>query len=155
MTQGLRIGQIAEKAGVRAKTIRYYEQVGLLPEAQRNSSGYRVYAENEAARLSLISRTKLLGLSLREIKEIVGYIADGYCDSAQTRLRALIAEKIDEMDARIAELAALKVDLLQYQSELAQRIQDRSDLVESKSLSDCSCVGGKIADTREQANTKP
>ena len=155
MVQGLRIGQLAERSGMHTKTIRYYEQIGLLPDVPRNSSGYRVYTESEVARLRLISRSKVLGLSLREIKEIVGYVADGQCKIAQTRLTRLIGEKLGEIDVMIAELAALKADLLQYQSELEQRIQDRFDLGESKSIADCSCVGGKIADAQERGKTKP
>lgn len=151
MMQRLRIGQLAKRTGVRAKTIRYYEQIGLLPKVPRDSSGYRRYPETEIARLRLVSRSKLLGLSLGEIKEIVGYIADGHCDAVQTRLTALISEKLDEIDAKISELALLKEDLLLYQNRLEQRPQTGLQPVDRKSIADCSCIGEEDTHVRDQA----
>ncbi|MBI4317833.1 MAG: MerR family DNA-binding transcriptional regulator [Chloroflexi bacterium] len=145
MLRKLRIGQLAERVGMHPKTIRYYEDIGLIPKAQRDSSGYRVYPESEAARLKLISRSKLLGLSLKEIKEITDYAAAGRCDNAQSRLAAMIGGKISEIDARIAELVALKVDLQRYELELACRTQDVPQPTGRRSLADCICVGDGTA----------
>lgn len=155
MTRGLRIGQLAEKTGLRTKTIRYYEEIGLLPRAQRDSSGYRRYPETEAARLRLISRSKLLGLALGEVKEIVGYIVDGHCDTVQTRLMVLVSEKLDEIDVKMAELALLKEDLLSFQNQLAQRVQIGSQSTARRSMANCSCVGEEVISVIEDVVAKP
>ncbi|MCL4534352.1 MAG: MerR family transcriptional regulator [Bacteroidetes bacterium] len=151
----LRIGELAATVGMRAKTIRYYEQIGLVPKAQRDSSGYRVYPESEIARLRFIKRSKLLWLSLKEIKEIAAYVADGHCCTAQTKLMSLIGEKIDEIDARTAELAALRADLQRYRGELESRAQEGEESVGRKGMADCSCLGGMAAKTAGQAETTP
>ena len=155
MARGLRIGQLAEKAGLSTKTIRYYEQIGLLTKVPRNASGYRVYPESELARLRLISRSKLLGLSLAEIKEIVGYVADGHCGTVQTRVMALISGKLEEIDARVAELSLLKETLLLYQRKLAQRAPTGLPSLGRKSLADCSCIGEEDAHVLGQTGSKP
>lgn len=75
----LTIGQLAKKARTNPKTIRYYEEVGLMPKVKRSESGYSLYTEGEVARLQLIRRAKLLGLSLQESKQVVEYAATGQC----------------------------------------------------------------------------
>ena len=141
MVRRLRIGQLADQVGMHPKTIRYYEDIGLIPKAQRDSSGYRVYSESEVARLKLISRSKLLGLSLKEIKEITDYAGAGRCNTAQSRLSSMIGAKIEEIDTRIAELVALKGDLQRYEDELAYQAKKGMAPASGKSLADCSCVG--------------
>lgn len=147
MVRKLRIGELAKRLGMRPKTIRYYEDIGLIPKAPRDCSGYRVYPDSEVARLKLISRSKLLGLSLKEIKEIADYAAAGRCNTAQTRLVAMLGGKIDEIDARIAELGALKADLQRYEGELAYRTEEGLAPTGEKSLADCSCVGNCTDDS--------
>lgn len=144
MKAGLKIGQLGYAVGMNTKTIRYYEQIGLVPKAQRNSSGYRVYPEGEVARLKFISRAKLLGLSLREVKEITGYVADGRCVTAQTRVAALVSEKIGEIDANIAELTALRADLCHYKVVIEDRIEVSSEVGEKRKIGDCSCLADAI-----------
>ena len=67
----MRIGELAQRAGVSAQTVRYYERIGILPGPDRTSSGYRRYAEEDAARLAFITRAKLLGMTLEEIGDIL------------------------------------------------------------------------------------
>lgn len=155
MERRLRIGQLAETVGMHPKTIRYYEDIGLIPRAQRDSSGYRMYPESEVARLKIISRSKVLGLSLKEIKEITDYAATGSCNTAQTRLSTMIGEKLDEIDTRIAELVALKADLQRYRGELAYRPKEGLAPTGGKSLADCSCIGARVVAAQKQAKTKP
>ena len=64
MAHALAIGQVARTTGVAAKTIRYYEQIGVLPTAGRPSSGYRQYDQSDIERLRFISRARSLGLPL-------------------------------------------------------------------------------------------
>src|SRR5436190_21689751 len=67
----LTIGQLARLSGIKAKTIRYYEEIGLLPPAQRRESGYRCYGEYDVNRLLLLRRIRLLGVPLPEIKQLL------------------------------------------------------------------------------------
>jgi MerR family copper efflux transcriptional regulator len=71
MPQGLLVGQAAKRAGVSAPTIRYHEEIGLLPPASRSATGYRRYPERALAELRFIRKAQELGFSLDEIREIL------------------------------------------------------------------------------------
>ncbi|MEV4558210.1 heavy metal-responsive transcriptional regulator [Kitasatospora sp. NPDC049285] len=100
-----RISQLAERSGVPATTLRFYEGAGLLP-AERTPAGYRVYGEEAVERLGFISSAKLLGLPLEEIRELLDVREQGVCAPVRGRMRALVADRIADTDARIAELTA-------------------------------------------------
>jgi MerR family copper efflux transcriptional regulator len=68
---GLLIGDVAERAGLTAPTIRYYESIGLLAAAPRSSTGYRRYGDATVAELQFIKKAQALGFSLEEIREIL------------------------------------------------------------------------------------
>src|SRR3954454_2519490 len=93
----MRIGEAARRAGVRVSLIRYYEDVGLLPEPER-VSGQRRYDESVLRRLSVIGVAQRAGLSLEEIRELVEHGND----PMNERLRALAARRLPEIDALIA-----------------------------------------------------
>lgn len=146
MAGGMKIGELARKARLNPKTIRYYEGIGLLPKVRRNASGYRLYSEHELARLRLISRSRLLGLSLKEAKEIVAYAMDGRCHPLQSRLRVLVAEKLAQVDTKIAELVAFKSDLQRYGEELARRLDAGQEQAPAGARSSaCQCIGGNLS----------
>ncbi len=67
----MRIGELGERLGVNTKTIRYYESIGLVPEPERTSSGYRIYSEADVERLVFIKSAQRLGLALDEVREIL------------------------------------------------------------------------------------
>ncbi len=69
---GLKISEVAERAGVATSTVRYYERIGLVPSPARTPAGYRAYDDAAEARLLFISRAKRLGLSLEQIAELLG-----------------------------------------------------------------------------------
>jgi MerR family redox-sensitive transcriptional activator SoxR len=92
----MRIGQIAERAGVRVSLIRYYEDIGLLPVPER-VSGQRRYDESVLRRLAVIDVAQRAGLSLEEIKELVEHGNDPLSD----RLRELAERRLPEIDALI------------------------------------------------------
>ena len=71
MRDGMRIGELAARFGLNPKTIRYYEEIGLLKRADRTESGYRLYTRQDVERLGFIRRAKMLGLSLDEIRDIL------------------------------------------------------------------------------------
>jgi MerR family redox-sensitive transcriptional activator SoxR len=92
----MRIGEIARRAGVRVSLIRYYEEIGLLPEAQR-VSGQRRYDDTVLRRLSVIDVAQRAGLSLDEIRELVQHGTDPMSE----HLRELAARRLPEIDALI------------------------------------------------------
>ncbi len=106
------IGSVAEAVGVNAKTIRYYEDIGLVPEAERDGSGYRAYGPDDVARLRFIRRAQHLGLRLDEIREILdlrehGHVPCDYVREVAGLRLAELDEKIEEMLAARDELASL------------------------------------------------
>lgn len=103
------IGELAARFGLNPKTIRYYEDIGLLPKPERRPSGYRVFEEDDAERLAFIGAAQRLGLALAEIREIVALRerSELPCPYVRGRLR----RKLDEIDDRLAELERLRAEL--------------------------------------------
>jgi len=106
----LLISQLAERAGVPATTLRFYESAGLLP-AGRTPGGYRVYGEDAVERLGFITAAKRLGLSLEEIAELVHVWADSSCARVRDTLRPRLSARIAEAEQRASELAAFTATL--------------------------------------------
>jgi DNA-binding transcriptional MerR regulator len=105
----MRIGQLADQLGINPKTIRYYEQIGLIPLAPRTSGGYREYSDTDADRLTFIKTAQRLGLSLEEVAEILSLRERG--ERPCTYVREVIEEQIRSVDRRIAELRGLRSEL--------------------------------------------
>ncbi len=139
MDTGITIGELAKELRLNPKTIRYYEELGLLPEPRRSPSGYRLYSGAEIERLRLILRAKLLGLSLAEIKELVDYAIDGRCGSLENRLLALVEVKLGEIDRRIADLTVMRDELGRYKADLALRLVAEKSGLKIVPLS-CRCL---------------
>ncbi len=116
----LTIGRLAAMAAVPADTIRYYESVGVLPLPVRSASGYRLYPRSEVRRLQLIKRGKLLGLSLPEVKVLVDQAFTDSCAHLQQALLARIPAQLTEVDRRLADLHALRDELVALQHHLQQ-----------------------------------
>src|SRR5690554_93003 len=95
----MRIGEFARRAGVNVQTVRYYERRGLLPEPDRQASGYREYTEANLERLQFIRRSQELGFTLSEIGDLLTLRADPQTTAAEVKERA--EAKIDDIDARI------------------------------------------------------
>ena len=118
----LSIAEVRSHAGVSARTLRYYEEMGLLPGVRRRAGGRRVYGADELERLRFISRLKALGLSLAEIKELNAVYAIGGSTRAMLgRLDELLARHRAELDARIAELVALRDEIDSYRDRVGRR----------------------------------
>jgi MerR family transcriptional regulator, copper efflux regulator len=105
----VRIGELAERVGVSAKAIRYYEQLGILAPPGRTPSGYRDYDEAVLGRLGFVRAAQALGLSLGEIRQVVAVRDDGVapCEHVASLLRRHAAE----LEHRIAELERLRSEL--------------------------------------------
>ena len=105
----VRIGEVASQAGVTTKALRYYERVGLLPSPARTDSGYRDYGEAILDRLRFIRAAQAVGLTLGEIKGVIGFREEGNPPCAH--VLELIDERAADLDRRIAELAQLRDEL--------------------------------------------
>lgn len=108
----MRIGELAARTGCTESQIRYYERRGLLPAPARAKSGYRLYGAADEARLCLLARAKLLGLSLVSAAELVATAEDGCCAQTDEAADAALRRRIDEIDGQIAELARLRATLV-------------------------------------------
>lgn len=107
----MRIGELAGRLGVNPKTIRYYESIGLLPEPERTPSGYRDYEEDAADRMRFIRTTQRLGVTLDEVKEILGFRERG--EEPCTYVRGVLDAQVSIIDRRIAELEELRDQLVE------------------------------------------
>ena len=106
----MQIAELAERVGVNPKTIRYYEEIGVLPPPDRAPSGYRTYGDEDAERLVFIRRAQQLGLHLDEIREILALREQGArpCDY----VLGIARRRIDELDQRIVEMHHAREQLI-------------------------------------------
>ncbi len=131
----MRIAEVARRSGFPAATLRYYEQVDLLPAPQRTAAGYRTYDESVLGRLAFIARAKSLGCSLDEITDLMPWWDGGRCAPVQDRLRELAAAKATDARSRAAELTAFSADLSRILDTLG------SHTPEGPCDAGCGCVG--------------
>jgi DNA-binding transcriptional MerR regulator len=119
----LSIGAVCERLGLSARTVRYYEELGLLPGVRRRAGGRRIYGADELERLRFVQRLKALGLSLAEIRELNAVHAIGGSTRAMlARLDELLGRRQGEIEARIAELARLRDEVAKYRARVASRL---------------------------------
>jgi DNA-binding transcriptional MerR regulator len=108
-TSTMHIGELAERTGLSLRTIRHYDDVGLLPATARTEGGFRVYSEADAARLMVIKQMKPLGFSLEEMAEILGLLAaeqtSGSADTATPAAHARLAEFLERAEHQRAKMA--------------------------------------------------
>jgi len=121
----LTIGKLGTEAGVKIPTIRYYEQIGLMPGAERSAGNQRLYDRRALERLAFIRHARALGFTLEAIRDLLSLSdrPDQPCTAADAIARAQLAE----VESRLARLTALKAEL---ERMVAQ------------------CAGGRIADCR-------
>lgn len=105
----MRIGDLATHTGLTTRTIRFYEDSGLLPPPPRTPGGYRDYPDHAAVRLAFIRDAQRAGLTLAEIRSILALRDDGHAPCAH--VADLIHEHLDDIDRRMAELAATREEL--------------------------------------------
>jgi DNA-binding transcriptional MerR regulator len=105
----LTIGQLAKAAGVTTPTIRYYEEIGLLPPAERSAAGQRMYEETDLERLTFIRRSRDFGFSIDQVRELAGLSISTDRDCSAVRDMAHV--HLAEVRAKHAELKALEASL--------------------------------------------
>lgn len=117
----MRIGELADLLGVNPKTIRYYEDIGLLPAPERTPSGYRVYGDDAVERITFIKTAQRLGITLDEAREILALR-----DQAKPPcryVRDVLRRQVRQINKRMAELRTLRAELLALDA-IADRLPD-------------------------------
>jgi DNA-binding transcriptional MerR regulator len=133
MSELVTIQKAAEMAGLSPKTVRFYEETGLLPATARSESGYRLFSASDVRRLRLIRRAKILGLPLADIKELADLAFQGSCGSFEERLQPLVERRIVDVDRTIQELISLRSEL----TELRTTLSDSEGCDRTCNVDDC------------------
>jgi DNA-binding transcriptional MerR regulator len=119
------ISEVREMTGLSARTIRYYEELGLLAGVRRRAGGRRVYGPDEVERLRFIQRLKALGLSLAEVKQLNAVYSLAGCTRAMLeRLDELLGRRLDDLDRRLEELGRLRGEIERYREHVRGRVGD-------------------------------
>lgn len=140
----MNIGEAAKASGVSAKMIRYYEDIGLLPESARSPAGYRRYGSRDLHVLRFVRQSRDLGFKIDDIKRLLTLWQDRGRTSAD--VKAIALDHVRELDQRIADLTAMRATL----SQLAEACHgdDRPDCPILETLGTSSCcpsAGGDVA----------
>ena len=123
----MRIGEIAQKAGVTPRTIRYYENLGLLSPSEREGKGFRYYTEAELARLRKIDALQALGLSLEEIGSIIDlFFEDPTMLQGKQKLLAILKAHLQETDEKMEALAQFRSELQTNIAKIQQWIEEQT-----------------------------
>jgi MerR family transcriptional regulator, copper efflux regulator len=109
------IGEAAARSGVPAKTIRYYEQIGLIGTAARGANLYRSYSDADVEMLRFIGRARRLGFSVQDLKQLVALYRDR--DRASADVKAIALQHVGRIDRKLAELQTVRAAL----ADLASR----------------------------------
>jgi DNA-binding transcriptional MerR regulator len=120
-----RIGELAAKVGVTERTIRYYEERGLLESVKRLDGGQRVYTDDDVRRLKFIQKLKVLGLSLAEMQELETLYGRHHTNAkVLPRLIELLDSHQATVTARLGELVALRDEIRSYRHHVTKRLQE-------------------------------
>lgn len=140
----LRIGELAARSGFTAKTLRYYEDIGLLRPTDRSESGYRLYREDALDRLRFVRRSQGLGLRLDDIKQILDIADEGRVPCEH--VVAIVDRELASVAKQMARLKALRGELAGLRARLI-------DALESGSVREggaCPCFEEEGRDTGDQ-----
>lgn len=119
----MNIGTAAKRSGVTAKTIRYYESIGLIPHATRAENGYRDYAVNDVETLRFIKRARALGFTVEDVGNLLNLWHDK--TRASSDVKAVALKQIEVVEERIRELESIR-DTLKHLTHCCQG-DDRPD----------------------------
>ena len=111
------IGELAEASGTTAKTLRFYEEQGLLPAAERTPAGYRDYTPDAVGRIDFIHRGQAAGLTLAQVRQILDIRDDGQAPCGH--VQDLLDSRLADLDEQIAQLVALRETITQLRDQAA------------------------------------
>jgi DNA-binding transcriptional MerR regulator len=122
--EGWLIGELSDRLGISAHTIRYYERLGLLDSPRRTGSQYRIYGKENEERLRFIQKAKKFGLSLDEIKQLIAIRIEGTPPCAS--LKTMVKQHLDNLDRQIEEMMSLRRELASRYEEISKLLPDVS-----------------------------
>ena len=121
-----RIGELASRVGLTERTIRYYEELGLLESVKRLEGGVRVYTDDDVRRLRYIQKLKTLGLSLQEMLELENmYRRHRSNSTVLPRLMELLDAHLATIHDKVGELQALQDEIRSYREHVARRLLEQ------------------------------
>ena len=125
------IGEISRLVDLSQRTIRYYEEIGLLQSVRRIENGKRVYTDHDVRRLKFINRLKVLGLSLAEMVALEKiYRKQRNNREILPKLLEILDERAAQIDERVSQLVALKKEIREYQQRLRDKVLQDATLEE-------------------------
>jgi MerR family copper efflux transcriptional regulator len=125
MSDWMRIGELARRAGVTLRTIRHYERLGLLPKGNRQGNGQHYYPEASIARLEKIDQLKRLGLTLEEVSGVIDfYFSDPSRRSAKRKVLSILRQHLSQTDEKITALIEFRSDLQAHIDRFDQWLKD-------------------------------
>lgn len=130
----MRIGELAKTTAIPVETIRYYEKIGLLPEPDRDASGYRAYRSAHLDRLQFIRRCRNLDMAQDEIRELIRLAEQPEADCSE--VDALLAHHLNHVRERLRELARLEDTLVRLQQACT----------EGRTVRECGILDGLSAE---------
>ncbi len=121
--EALSIGDVCARTKLSARTVRYWEELGLLSGVRRREAGRRVYGPDQLQRLRFINRLKALGLSLQEIGDLNAvHGIEGSTAAMLEHLDQLLGGHLESLDQRLAELTTLRNEIASYRHHVGHRI---------------------------------
>jgi len=117
------IGELAKQLDMSQRTIRYYEEIGLLNSIKRVEGGRRIYTDADLRRLKLIKRLKIMGMTLSEMQELEAmWTYEKSNEKVLRRLLELLGNHLKRLDERIADLDILRHEIREYQERISVKI---------------------------------
>jgi len=118
------IGNLAKTIGITTRTLRYYEEMGIMSPPQRLEGAVRVYAPSDVRKLKFILRLKELGLSIREMQELDAVYAEAKeTDRVIPRLIEMLDKHVNNLDEKMSKLASLRKEIIDYRQRMTKRFQ--------------------------------
>lgn len=145
---GLTIGQVSRLTGISAKTIRYYESIGLLPRPPRKANNYRRYSAADVNRLRLLQSIRLLGVPLSVARPLLAGATDARCADVQEALLALVQDRLRALDVEIAELQTWRSEVEGYQRTLTACHPDARESFSA--CRDMRCVASNVQEVHHE-----
>lgn len=125
--QNVQIGELAKRLKITTRTIRYYEEIGLMGPTERLGGGTRTYNKDDILRLKFILKLKQLGISLKDIQEL----SDIFDINAQNfntitpKLIEILDQHIARVDEKIASLSSLRQDIVEYRVRITDMLNNK------------------------------
>lgn len=118
------IGNLARTIGVTTRTLRYYEEMGIMSPPRRLEGAVRVYTSEDVRKIKFILRLKELGLTIKEMQELDAVYAEAKeTDRIIPRLIEMLDNHINNLDEKMSKLASLRKEIIEYRQRMIKRFQ--------------------------------